>query len=83
MAQDLWGWAATTSAWTDIHKALGTASKSDPGIGGPAGSTSFTDAGLPRLSLCLQADAPRANVGLFILVFTVPLLSSLLTSPAP
>jgi hypothetical protein len=31
---DLLGWVVTTSAWTDLTRALGTASKSYAGLGG-------------------------------------------------
>ncbi len=62
------GWAVTTSVWTDINKALGTASKSYAGIGGPA-ALLFTYAAL-LVVLTPAAIALRANVGRFILAFT-------------
>ncbi len=66
--QDLLGWAVTTSVWTDVNKALGTASKAYAGIGGPA-ALLFTYAAL-LVVLTPAAIALRANVGRFILAFT-------------
>ena len=66
--QDLLGWAVTTSVWTDINKALGTASKAYAGIGGPA-ALLFTYAAL-LVVLTPAAIALRANVARFILAFT-------------
>ncbi len=66
--QDLLGWAVTTSVWTDVNKALGTASKAYAGIGGPA-ALLFTYAAL-LVVLTPAAIALRANVARFILAFT-------------
>jgi uncharacterized membrane protein YadS len=66
--QDFLGWAVTTAVWTDLGKALGTASKAYAGLGGAAAL------GLTYLSLLavltLAAIALRANVLKFIAAFT-------------
>ncbi len=66
--QDLLGWAVTTSVWTDIGKALGTASKTYAGLGGPA-ALGLTYGAL-LLVLSLAAIALRASLWRFILAFT-------------
>lgn len=40
--QDLLGWAVTTSVWTDVNKALNTASKAYADLGGLAAVASPT-----------------------------------------
>jgi uncharacterized membrane protein YadS len=67
--QDLLGWAVATSVWTDIGKALSTASKAYAGIGGVA-ALGLTYAALLGV-LTLAAIALRASVWRFIIGFTV------------
>ena len=66
--RDLLGWAVTTSVWTDVDKALGTASKGYAGLGGPA-ALGLTYAALLAI-LTLAAIALRVSVWRFILGFT-------------
>jgi uncharacterized membrane protein YadS len=67
--RDLLGWAVTTTVWTELGKALGTASKSYADLGGAAalGLTYVAFLGV----LTLAAIALRANVLRFIVAFTV------------
>ncbi len=67
--QDFLGWAVTTSVWTDISKALNTASKSYADLGGPV-ALALTYAGL-LVVLTLAAIALRASVWRFLLGFTI------------
>jgi uncharacterized membrane protein YadS len=67
--QDLLGWAVTTSVWTDLSKALGTASKAYASLGGVA-ALGLTYAALLGV-LTLAAIALRANVLRFIVAFTI------------
>ncbi len=66
--QDLLGWAVTTKVWTGIDQALGTASKTYGGIGGPA-ALALTYGAL-LFVLTLASIALRANVWRFVLAFT-------------
>ena len=67
--QDLLGWAVTTSVWTSLDKALGTASKAYSSLGGPAALALTYIALLAVLSLA--AAALRISVWRFVLAFTV------------
>src|SRR5262245_24467554 len=67
-SQDLLGWAVTTAVWTDLGKALGTASKAYADLGGGA-ALGLTYAAL-RAVLTLGAIALRATVMRFVLAFT-------------
>ena len=66
--QDLLGWAVTTSVWTDVNKALNTASKAYADLGGLA-ALGLTYAALLSV-LTLAAIALRLSVWRFILGFT-------------
>ena len=66
--QDLLGWAVTTSVWTDVDKALNTASKAYADLGGLA-ALGLTYAALLSV-LTLAAIALRLSVWRFILGFT-------------
>ena len=66
--QDLLGWAITTSVWTDVNKALNTASKAYADLGGLA-ALALTYAALLSV-LTLAAVALGLSVWRFILGFT-------------
>ena len=66
---DILGWAVTTSVWTDLGKALAPVSKAYAGLGG-VGSLIATYIGLLVL-MTAGAAALKANIGRFILGFTV------------
>ncbi len=65
---DLLGWVVTTQVWTDLSKALGTASKAYAGVGGLGALIASYIALLVVLSA--GAVALNANVGRFALGFT-------------
>jgi len=65
---DLLGWVVTTSVWTDLSKALGTASKAYAGIGGGAAIIATYVALL--IVMTAGAVALKANVARFALGFT-------------
>jgi hypothetical protein len=67
--QDLLGWAVTTSVWTDITKALNTASKTYAELGGLV-ALGLTYVAL-LVTLSLAAIALRTSVWRFALGFTV------------
>jgi len=69
MNMDLLGWVVTTSVWANISTALAPASKAYAGLGG-IGSLIATYIGLLVL-MTAGAAALGANVGRFILAFTV------------
>jgi uncharacterized membrane protein YadS len=71
---DLLGWVVTTSVWSDISTALAPASKAYAYLGG-VGSLIATYVGLLVL-MTAGAAALGANVGRFILAFTVVFLIS-------
>lgn len=66
---DVLGWAVTTGVWTDLSKALAPVSKAYVGLGG-VGSLIATYIGLLVL-MTAGAAALKANIGRFILGFTV------------
>ena len=63
------GWVITTGVWTDLSKALGPVSKAYAGLGG-VGALIVTYVGLLVL-MTAGAAALRADIGRFILAFTV------------
>ena len=65
---DLLGWVVTTSVWTDVSKALGTASKTYAGLGGTGALIATFVALLVVMSL--GAAALRVDVARFALGFT-------------
>jgi uncharacterized membrane protein YadS len=65
---DLLGWVVSTSVWTDLSKALGTASKNYAGLGG-IGALIVTYVAL-LVIMSAGAAALKANVGRFALAFT-------------
>ena len=65
---DLLGWVVTTSVWTDLSKALGTASKTYSGLGG-FGALIATYIAL-LVVMTAGAAALKANVGRFAAGFT-------------
>ena len=66
---DILGWVVTTGVWTDLGKALAPVSKAYAGLGG-VGSLIATYIGLLVL-MTAGAAALKANIGRFILGFTV------------
>ncbi|HEY5131882.1 MAG TPA: putative sulfate exporter family transporter [Bradyrhizobium sp.] len=66
---DILGWVVTTGVWTDLGKALAPVSKAYAGLGG-FGSLIVTYIGLLVL-MTAGAVALQANIGRFILAFTV------------
>ena len=66
---DLLGWVVTTSVWMDPSKALAPASKAYAGLGG-VGALIATYVGLLVL-MTAGAAMLRANIGRFVLAFTV------------
>jgi uncharacterized membrane protein YadS len=65
---DILGWVVTTQVWTDLSKALGTASKTYSGLGG-LGALIVTYVVL-LVIMSVGAAALKANVGRFALRFT-------------
>ena len=65
---DILGWVVTTQVWTDLSKALGTASKAYSGLGG-LGALIATYVAL-LVILSVGAAALKANVGRFAARFT-------------
>jgi uncharacterized membrane protein YadS len=74
MNMDLLGWVVTTSVWANIGTALAPVSKAYAGLGG-VGSLIATYVGL-LVIMTAGAAALGANVGRFILAFTVVFLIS-------
>ena len=72
--RDLLGWAVTISVWTDVNKALNTATKSYADIGGPA-ALGLTYAALLAV-LTLAAIALRVSVWRFVLGEGIALIAS-------
>jgi uncharacterized membrane protein YadS len=68
-SQDLLGWVVNTSIWTDATTALGATSRTYAWLGG-LGALGATYVAL-LLVLTLAATALGANVGRFVLAFTV------------
>jgi len=66
---DLLGWVITTGVWTDPSKALAPVSKAYAGLGG-VGALIATYVGLLVL-MTAGAAVLRANIGRFVLAFTV------------
>ncbi len=66
---DLLGWVVASSVWTDLSKALGTASKGYSGLGG-IGALIVTYIAL-LIVMTAGAAALKANVGRFAAAFTV------------
>src|SRR5512141_1095494 len=66
---DILGWVVTTGVWTDLSKALAPVSKAYASLGG-VGSLIATYIGLLVL-MTAGAAALQANLGRFILAFTV------------
>src|SRR5690242_1760547 len=66
---DLLGWVVATSVWTDLSKALGTASKAYAGLGG-LGALIVTYVAL-LVVMSAGAAALRANVARFAAAFSV------------
>ena len=66
---DLLGWVVATSVWTELSKALGTASKAYAGLGG-LGALIATYIALLAV-MTAGAAALKANVGRFAAAFTV------------
>src|SRR5512143_433353 len=71
---DLLGWVITTSVWADIGTALAPVSKAYASLGG-VGSLIATYVGLLVL-MTAGAAALGANIGRFIIAFTVVFLIS-------
>ena len=71
---DLLGWVVTTSVWANIGTALAPVSKAYAGLGG-LGSLIATYVGL-LVIMTVGAAALGANVGRFIIAFTVVFLIS-------
>jgi uncharacterized membrane protein YadS len=65
---DILGWVVTTQVWTDLSKALGTASKTYSGLGG-AGALLATYVAL-LVVMTAGAAALKANITRFALGFT-------------
>ena len=65
---DLLGWVVSTAMWTDLSRALGTASKAYAGLGG-IGALIVTWLAL-LVILCAGAAAMKANVARFAGAFT-------------
>src|SRR5512138_610814 len=65
---DILGWVVTTQVWTDLSKALGTASKAYSGFGG-LGALIVTYVAM-LVVMSIGASALKANVARFALGFT-------------